>query len=389
MRLVSSAQIGLTGAAMTSSPSSWLDRARAVRDRWIANPRFRNLAASFPLSRPIARRRARAIFDLCAGFVYSQVLSACVRLHLFDVLAEGPQSTAQVAERLSLSTEAAARLLAAAVSLELVSQRGKDRFALGPLGAPLVDNPALDAMIEHHALLYADLADPVALLRGQASQTALSNYWSYSRAGQPDKVAVESVADYSTLMSASQPLVAAEILDAFRLGRHRCLLDVGGGEGRFLLAAAERHPNLQVMLFDLPAVAARARERFADAGLGPRATAIGGNFLADPLPSGADVISLVRVVHDHDDAAVLALLRAARRALPDGGTLLLAEPMADTAGAESMGGAYFGFYLLAMGQGRPRTREELFSMLRAAGFTNMRAVRTRMPLQTGLIVARP
>jgi demethylspheroidene O-methyltransferase len=67
----------------------------------------------------------------------------------------------------------------------------------------------------------------------------------------------------------------------------------------------------------------------------------------------------VRVVHDHDDERVLALLRAVRAALPPGGTLLLAEPMAGTPGAQAMGDAYFGFYLLAMGSGRPRTPQRL------------------------------
>ena len=79
-----------------------------------------------------------------------------------------------------------------------------------------------------------------------------------------------------------------------------------------------RAPDLRLMLFDLPPVAERARARFAAAGLAGRAAAIGGDFLADPLPPGADVVSLVRVLHDHDDAAALAILRAARRALPAG-----------------------------------------------------------------------
>ena len=76
------------------------------------------------------------------------------------------------------------------------------------------------------------------------------------------------------------------------------------------------------------------------------------------MPQGADIVSLIRVIHDHDDAAALTILRAARQALPPGGTLLLAEPMADTRGAEPVG-AYFNFYLLAMGSGRPRRAEEL------------------------------
>ena len=38
---------------------------------------------------PIAERNARALFDLCAGFVYSQILFACVQLDLFRLLADG------------------------------------------------------------------------------------------------------------------------------------------------------------------------------------------------------------------------------------------------------------------------------------------------------------
>jgi demethylspheroidene O-methyltransferase len=108
------------------------------------------------------------------------------------------------------------------------------------------------------------------------------------------------------------------------------------------------------MLFDVPAVAERARRRLHALGLGGRCVCHGGDFRHDDLPGGADVISLLRVVHDHDDTTVHALLRAAHAALPPGGTLLLAEPMAGTPGAAAMGDAYFAWYLMAMGQGRAR-----------------------------------
>jgi demethylspheroidene O-methyltransferase len=254
----------------------------------------------------------------------------------------------------------------------------------------MVGNPAVAAMVEHHAMLYADLRDPVALLRGEQRVTELGSYWAYAGTERPDGLASEQVAAYSALMAASQPLVAAEVLDAYpELRRHRRLLDVGGGEGAFLTAAAARAPDLRVVLFDLPPVAERARARFAAAGLAHRAEAVGGDFHADPLPEGADVVSLVRVVHDHDDDAALAVLRAVRRALPADGVLLLAEPMSGTPGAEPIGDAYFGFYLLAMGRGRPRTPAELEGLLRAAGFGEIRLAATSTPLLTRLIVARP
>jgi demethylspheroidene O-methyltransferase len=367
---------------------TWRDRWLALRDRLLASPSFQRRAARSPLTRGIARRRAAQVFDLVAGFAYSQVLVACVRLDLFATLADGPQSLDVLSARLGLEPQAVERLLVAGVALRLVERRSGGRFGLGVLGAPLVGNAGVAAMVEHHALLYADLADPVALLRGAASSSRLAGYWPYAGAADPDAATPEQVASYSALMAASQPLVAGEILDAVDFTRHRCLLDVGGGDGSFLVAAAARAPKLRLMLFDLSAVAERATRRLAEAGLQERATAVGGNFVADPLPRGADIATLIRVLHDHDDARVATVLRAVHRALAEGGTLVVAEPMAETPGAESMGDAYFGFYLLAMGRGRPRSSQRLIDMLRDAGFANVRRVATAQPLQTQLLVAR-
>lgn len=358
-----------------------------MRDRWLASPAFQRHAARFPLTRLIARRRAAQVFDLVAGFVYSQVLVACVRLQLFDRLAEGAQTLDELAASLDFEPEAAERLLSAAVALRLVERRRGGRFGLGALGAPLVGNRGVAAMVEHHSLLYSDLADPVALLRGSPVTTQLARYWPYAGASDPSTATDAEVSPYSSLMAASQPLVADAILAAVDLTRHRCLLDVGGGDGSFVVAAAARAPALRLALFDLPAVARAAASRFAAAGLSPRAQAHGGSFLVDPLPEGADVVTLVRVLHDHDDARVMTLLRAVHRVLPPGGLLVVAEPLAGTPGAARMGDAYFGFYLLAMGRGRPRTLARLVEMLTEVGFAGARSLPTPQPLQTAVLVA--
>lgn len=376
---------------MTALPNRlaqrFADRLAAWRDGLLASPRFQRWAAAFPPTRPIARRRARELFDLCAGFVYSQVLLACVELDLFERLAHGPRTGSALARDCDLPEAAARRLFDAAVSLRLLARRRDGRYALGPLGAAMRGNPGVAAMVRHHRLLYADLADPLALLRGQRAGTALGEYWAYATEERPAGTASERVADYSELMSASQPFVAAEVLGAYPLKRHRRLLDVGGGQGTFLIAAGRRWPHLELALFDLPAVAERARRRLDEAGLGSRATVTGGDFLADPLPRGADVVSLVRIIHDHDDAAAARILARAREALEPGGRLLLAEPMAGTRGAEPAGDAYFGLYLFAMRSGRPRTFAELESMLLEAGFTGVRALRTHVPLLTRVVIA--
>ena len=161
-------------------------------------------------------------------------------------------------------------------------------------------------------------------------------------------------------MAASQPMIAQQVLAAYsfrqpslpaRYRRRRRRLSRGGRGTRRRSCAAccsicRRSPT-------------RPASGFRTEGLSSRAVAIGGSFLTDQLPEGADIVSLVRVIHDHDDDAVMTLLRAVRRALPAGGTLLIAEPISGVRGAEPIGDAYFAFYLLAMGSGRPRTFERL------------------------------
>ena len=374
-----------------ASSHGWRMQWLGLRDRLLASARFQRWATAFPLTRPIARKHVRALFDLCAGFVYSQILLACVRLNLFERLAEGPQSAASLAGRLSLPIVSAERLLRAAASLQLIEQRETDVhgvkvYGLGPLGAALLGNPGVLAMIEHHALLYADLRDPLALLRNKQTDTALNKYWAYAGLTQPATASNDQVAAYSGLMAASQPLIAGEVMAAYPFRKHRCLLDVGGGEGVFLCAVAQRAPKLSLQLFDLPAVTARAQERLSQAGLCERVHVYSGNLFADPLPQGADIATLVRVIHDHDDAAALSILRAVHEALPAGGVLLVAEPMSDTVGAEPIGDAYFGFYLLAMGSGRPRSKAELSQLLAEAGFCKIRALKTRIPLLLSLLL---
>lgn len=369
--------------ARVSRLASWRERWINWRNGLVADPRFQRWAAASPLTRLVARRRAKALFDLCAGFVYSQVLLACVRLRLFDMLRAGPLHQAQLAAQMQLAPEAAQRLLRAAASLKLLRALPDDRYALDDLGASMLANPSVGAFVEHHALLYDDLSDPVALLRGE-TRTKLSQFWPYAKGREGD---LETYGAYSDLMARSQKLIAEDVLDAYPFGRHERLLDVGGGEGAFVAAVAARHPTLRLQLFDLSPVAERARDALAAQGL-TRIETYGGSFLDAPLPKGADIVTLIRVLHDHDDDVALAALRAAHAALPSGGALLIAEPMAETPGAEAIGDAYFGFYLLAMGSGRARRRAEMTQLLQAAGFTDIRFLPTARPMFSSVVVGR-
>jgi demethylspheroidene O-methyltransferase len=112
----------------------WYEMLLSRRDRLLASPKFQAWAAKFPLTRRVARREARALFDLCAGFVYAQTLAACVELNLFEILADGPLSADILAARTGLPAASVQILTQAAASLRLLQIAG-GKIRLGPLCA--------------------------------------------------------------------------------------------------------------------------------------------------------------------------------------------------------------------------------------------------------------
>ncbi len=361
-------------------PVTLRDRWRRWRNARIASPAFQSWAARNPLTRRQTRRDGERLFDLVAGFVHSQVLFALVELDLLAEVMEAPATAADLARRHRIDPQRMEALLRAAVALELLEPSGGG-YQTARLGAAVTGVPGLADMIRHHAVFYRDMADPLALLRGEAD-TELSHFWPYVfGGGMPADVA----ARYSELMAESQGLVAEETLRAVDLGGIRRLMDVGGGTGAFLAAVGRAVPGPDFVLFDLPEVAPAARARFDAAGLSERATIAPGSFRDGALPPGADAISLVRVLYDHADATVTALLAAVHDALPPGGRLIVSEPMTGARRPERAGDVYFAFYCMAMRTGRARAPGEVAALLRAAGFENVTHRPTARPFVTSVV----
>lgn len=358
------------------------DRFADWRNRLISKPEFQSWAVRNPFTRPVAQQKAKAAFDLVAGFVYSQVLSAVVDTGLLEAVRAAPLDEAAFATRSGLPLDGAGRLLRAAAALSLVRQQADGRYGLGEAGAALLGNPSVFAMVRHHKAFYRDLADPLALLGGRRADTELARFWAYDTAASPGEAGA-----YSALMAETQALIAQNVLGAYDFRPHGTLMDVGGGLGAFLSAAGAAHPHLNLVLVDLPPVARLAGERLMAGPLKDRVRIEPRDMLADALPEGADLITLVRVVHDHDDEPVRRLLAACRKALAPGGQLLIAEPMAGIKGNAPMADAYFGLYLWAMGRGAPRSPARLETLLQGAGFQKMRHLRTAQPLLVSAILA--
>lgn len=351
----------------------------------VQSRRFQDWAARFPLTRSIVRRDGERLFDLISGFTYSQVLHAFVEFNLAQLLADGPRSSADLALRAGTPPDRMAVLCQAAAALDLLHRRRDGRYDLARLGAALPGVPGLQGIILHHSLLYRDLSDPAGFFRGE-TETEIAGFWPYVFCTGKE-VDTETAAPYSRLMSDSQILVAGETIKAVNFSSAKALLDIGGGTGTFLEAVGSVAPHLALILFDLPAVVPAAIDRFEKAEQSNRIKVYPGNFRFDPLPGGADMISLVRVLYDHEDQTVRQLLASIFKVLPKGGRLLISEPMSGGARPQRAGDAYFALYCMAMRTGTVRSAARICALLSEAGFANSTPRKTSRPFITQVVTA--
>ncbi len=97
------------------------------------------------------------------------------------------------------------------------------------------------------------------------------------------------------------------------------VVDVGGGTGSLLAAILQAHPAVEGILVDFPRTVASSAATFEEAGLAGRVRTSGQSFF-EPLPVGADLYVLCRVVHDWPDEEATRILRRCAEAVSSGRT---------------------------------------------------------------------
>jgi hypothetical protein len=170
-------------------------------------------------------------------------------------------------------------------------------------------------------------------------------------------------------------MLAYGVVFAYDLGRVSSIVDVGGGNGRFLETILEIYPEIQGTVFDGAATIERDRLR---AGLKPRRCSyVAGDFFAS-IPQGGDLYFLCGVVHDWDDERVVTILRNCREAVSTTGRLVLLETVVPENDSKHFS-KILDLNMLAMSSGRERNRTEFRTLLAAAGFRMSRIVATMAP----------
>lgn len=310
-----------------------------------------------------ARMRIYALQD---GAIRAQALSFSLRKGLFELLSGDAVAFDTIAERLGLSPRVLPSLLAFLSSNGLieVTQGGfRNSKAAGEFlvrGSP--------SYVGGRALLFAGFYEAIGHL-----PESLESGLPWTDAGQYDMFGgftEEEQQWFAEGMASNAAHGARALLRQVDFGSFRRLLDVGGNTGGYAIPLARANPQLEVTIFDLPAVLELAESQIVAAGLQDRVTFTGGSFF-EKLPSGFDAVLLSSILHDWEEEDCARILVRCHAALEPGGTIIVTEPMLadDFSGPDHP--AASGLTMALLG-GANRTRAQVAEMLTNAGFVDAR-----------------
>jgi SAM-dependent methyltransferase len=325
-----------------------------------------------------AERAARArLVEMINGPWVAQSLYVAAKLGLADMV-DGATRSDDLAADLEVDAAALYRVMRGLASIGVFRETEPGTFTLAALGeclrtaAPGSVRAYATLTGELHFRCWAEVMHSVRTGRPAFELVFGTDLYAYL-AARPDLAELfeHGVAERGRELHAA-------VVEALDLDGAGTIVDVGGGRGELLTALLEATPGARGILFDRPEVIAQA---------GPieRCEVVGGDFF-EGVPAGGDVYVLSRVLHDWDDRRAASLLANCRRAMGDGGRLIVVSRVipADDGPHESK---LNDLNMLVMRGGRERTAAEFRTLLERAGFELAQVISTRSAVT--VIEARP
>ncbi|MCC7086146.1 MAG: homocysteine methyltransferase [Pirellulales bacterium] len=326
------------------------------------------------------------VLDLMEAFRRSKVMFAAVKLGVFDALQSGAKSSAALAAELNLNVDAIQRLLGACVSLNLLSQHG-ERFENTTTAATYLTRSSprrltgyINFSNEFAWKMWGNLEDAIREGTNRWQQTFGWEGGIFSHLFCNENAKREFLMGMHGFGMINSPLVVG----AFDLSRFQTFCDLGGATGHMAIAACERYPNLQAIVFDLPEALPLANEIVGASSVADRIRLMGGDFFTDALPA-CDLIGLGRILHDWPEEKINRLLHSVHDRLPSGGGLLVAEKLLREDKSGPRWAQMQNLNMLACAEGKERTLGEYEKLLCHAGFSDV--IGCRLPVPGDVILA--
>lgn len=312
----------------------------------------------------------RLLVDLAFGFVLSSAVATAAKLDVADIVTEGPKTSAEIASAVSGDAQSMQRLLRTLASVGVFREDSSGRFHLTP-AAKLLSRSNSASLRDAVLMITQDIFWKP---QGQLDETVLTGKNGLERMyGKPffdyllqDK---EAGVVFHRGMASLSALENAPIAACYDFTSLATIVDVGGGQGGFLIEVLKRAPNALGINFDHASVLAHAFQEFSS-----RWKCAAGDFFVS-VPQGADAYILKRILHDWTDEDCVTILTNIQQAMAPTGRVLVVDAVIPP-GNDPHGAKVLDVLMMGSLEGRERTENELVELFNRAGLRFVQIVST-------------
>ena len=255
------------------------------------------------------------------GFRTTQIIATAAKLDLAAHLKNGPQSATQLAAATKTNEARLCRLLRALTSLGILEANDDSTFGLAFLGNALRDD--VPGSLRNVAIVYGEawLWDAYAQL-SYSIENAIPAFNHAHGLGLYDFLNQNPSAaeKFNKAMTAFSDHEAEAVKKAYSFSTAKTIVDIGGGQGLFVLSLLKTHPHLSGVVFDLAPVI----NSINNAEVSDRINYVSGDFF-QKVYSGGDVYILKSVLHNWDDQSCVTILQNCHKAMQPAARLLIIE----------------------------------------------------------------
>jgi hypothetical protein len=311
---------------------------------------------------------AEQILEAVRGFHPACVIVAATELDVFTILSAAPLEASRVAAKIQGDPRGTVILLDALAAMGLLVKREGTYRVPPEVGRVLTEggDECMLGMVRHLGNClrrWGGLARVVLTGRPVEGEVSVRG-------------AEEDLASFIRAMHEVSTPMAAPLVESLGPLAFRHLLDLAGASGTWTIPFLRRNPTATATIFDLPDVIPMAETRLRAAGMADRVRLVAGDYNADELPAGADLVWVSAIVHQNSRPQNRTMFRKAYAALAPGGRILIRDIVMDESRTRPVMGALFAVNMLtATPGGGTYTFEELRDDLASAGFAGTEFVR--------------
>ncbi|MEW6600375.1 MAG: methyltransferase [Nitrospirota bacterium] len=311
--------------------------------------------------------------QMLGGYWITQAIYVAAELGIADLLAKGPLTAEELAEKSDADSNALYRVLRALAGAGIFSENGDRSFSLTPLAENLRSD--IPGSQRSFAIMsgaeffqtWGSLLHSVRTGEDGFSKVYGKAFFEYMTEN-PDRHRI-----YDAAMNGIHDFETEPVISAYDFSRFSQIVDIGGGNGLQLAKILQRNPDLTGILFDMPAVAEGASPVISSFGLNGRCRIEGGDFFSS-VPAGADAYIMRHVIHDWEDEKAVTILRNCRNAMISGGKILVVESVIPDGNTPSFG-KWLDLMMLLV-KGMERTEDQYRKIFEDAGLRLNRIVPT-------------